>query len=79
MTLVEEVSEARLETSSEVQPLLEAIRELTEVVRNSFKELKEVNCLQRLVNEEIEKIKKRNWKNYEKTVRRREKSMMSDL
>ena len=70
---VEEVQEARLGTCDKVQALISAVRELTEVVKNGFEELRKANHLQRLVNEDrIERIKKRNWRSYEKLARRKE-------
>jgi hypothetical protein len=43
------------------------------VVREGFRELREANRLQRLVNEDlIEKIRNRNWQKYERMARREE-------
>ena len=50
---VEGTTPARLEGKSEVGDLVSAVRELTEVVREGFKEIREANRLQRLVNEDI--------------------------
>jgi hypothetical protein len=62
-----------VETSSEVPDLISAVRELTEVVREGFRELREANHLQRLVNEDLtEKIRNRNWRKYERMARREE-------
>jgi hypothetical protein len=62
-----------VETSSEVPDLISAVRELTKVVREGFRELREANHLQRLVNEDlIEKIRTRNWRKYERMARREE-------
>ena len=65
--------EPRMGTSGEVQEIVSAVKELTEVVREGFKELKEANRLQRIINLDlIEKIKNRNWRNYERMARREE-------
>ena len=70
---VEEVPQARMDSGSEVGELVSAIRELTEVVREGFREVREANRLQRLVNEDIlEKIRNKNWRNYERMARREE-------
>ena len=70
---VEKAVEPRMGTSGEVQELVSAVKELTEVVREGFKELKEANRLQRIVNLDlIEKIRNRNWRNYERMARREE-------
>jgi hypothetical protein len=62
-----------VETSSEVPDLISMVRELTEVVREGFRELREANRLQRLVNEDlIERIRNRNWRKYERMARREE-------
>jgi hypothetical protein len=62
-----------VETSNEVPDLISAVRELTEVVREGFREIREANCLQRLVNEDlIERIRNRNWQKYERMARREE-------
>ena len=43
------------------------------MVREGFREIKEVNRLQRIINlDTIEKIRNRNWKNYERMARREE-------
>ena len=63
----------RMGTSGEVQDLVSAVRELTEVVREGFKEIREANRLQRLVNEDlVERIRNRNWRKYERMARREE-------
>ena len=70
---VEETTSARIEGKSEVEDLVSAVRELTEVVREGFKEIREANHLQRLVNEDIlEKIRNKNWRKYERMARREE-------
>ena len=70
---VERRREPRMGTSSEVQEIVSAVKELTEVVREGFKELKEANRLQRIINlNTIEKIRNRNWRNYERMARREE-------
>jgi hypothetical protein len=62
-----------VETSSEVPDLISVVRELTEVVREGFRELREANRLQRLVHEDlIERIRNRNWQKYERMARREE-------
>ena len=69
--LVEEVQGVRLGIIGELQALISAVKELTKVIEDGFAELKRANHLQRLVNKDrIEKIRKQNWRNYERTVRR---------
>ena len=52
---------------------MSAVKELTEVVREGFREIKEANRLQRIINMDlIEKIRNRNWRNYERMARREE-------
>ena len=56
---VEEVQDARLGTSGELQALISTVKKLTKVVMNGFKELRSANHLQRLVNEDrIERIRR---------------------
>ena len=70
---VEETTSVRIEGKSEVEDLVSVVRELTEVVREGFKEIREANRLQRLVNEDIlEKIRNKNWRKYERMARREE-------
>ena len=65
--------EPRMGTSGEVQELVSAVKELTEVVRKGFREIKEANRLQRIINMDlIDKIRNRNWRNYERMARREE-------
>ena len=65
--------EPRMGTSGEVQELVSAVKELTEVVREGFREIKEANRLQRIINMDlIDKIRNRNWRNYERMARREE-------
>ena len=65
--------ELRMGTSGKVQELVSAVKELTEVVREGFKEIKEANRLQRIINMDlIDKIRNRNWRNYERMARREE-------
>ena len=65
--------EPRMGTSGEVQGLVSVVKELTEVVREGFREIKEANRLQRIINMDlIEKIRNRNWRNYERMARREE-------
>ena len=72
-TPAERRREPRMGTSGEVQELVNAVKELTEVVREGFREIKEVNRLQRIINlDTIEKIRNRNWRNYERMARREE-------
>ena len=65
--------ELRMGTSGEVQELVSAVKEFTEVVREGFREIKEANRLQRIINMDlIDKIRNRNWRNYERMARREE-------
>ena len=69
--LAERRRELRMGTSGEVQELVNAVKELTEVVREGFREIKEANRLQRIINMDlIDKIRNRNWRNYERMARR---------